>query len=63
MPLGGKGEGKVERRTFSRTDPWGNLPEKEREKAIQDLGRQFPARYRDAVEQYFRKLADGGAAP
>jgi hypothetical protein len=56
-PMGGKGEGKVDARTFKDQGGWGNLPDKERERALQDLGRDFPPHYRDAVEQYFRRLA------
>ena len=36
---------------------WGDLPPKEREEALQQMGRDFPAHYRDAIEEYFRKLA------
>ena len=43
---------------------WGNLPEKDREKALQDIGRDFPSHYREVIEEYFRRLAaeqsDGG---
>lgn len=38
-------------------NPWGNLPEKQRDAALQDIGRDFPAHYRDAIEEYFRVLA------
>jgi hypothetical protein len=27
---------------------------------MQQIGRQFPSHYRDAIEQYFRKLATEG---
>ena len=30
---------------------------KQREEAMQQIGRDFPAHYRDAIEQYFRRLA------
>ena len=36
---------------------WGDLPPKEREEALQQMGRDFPPHYRDAIEEYFRKLA------
>lgn len=55
--LGGKGEGKVDEKSFRDRGKWGNLPDKDRERAIQDIGRDFPGHYRDAIEQYFRKLA------
>ena len=38
---------------------WGDLPAKEREEAIQQIGKDFPSHYRDIIEQYFRKLAYG----
>jgi len=44
-------------RRFSDTGKWGDLPEKERAKALQDLSRDFPAHYRDAVEEYFKRLS------
>ena len=55
-PMGGKGEGKVGERNFSNKGSWGNLPPKEREKALQELGREFPPHYRDVVEEYFRRV-------
>lgn len=54
--LGGQGEGEVDDKTFDDDMDWGNLPEKERERALQPAGRDF-GHYRDAIEQYFRKLA------
>ena len=29
---------------------------------MQQIGRDFPSHYRDVIEQYFRKLADGRRA-
>lgn len=37
-------------------DVWGKLPEKERAKAMADLTRNMPAKYRDAIEAYFKHL-------
>lgn len=53
-----KGEGKVGNRTFNNKGSWGNLPDKQRERVMQELGREFPAHYREAVEEYFKRLAD-----
>jgi hypothetical protein len=39
---------------------WGKLPEKERAKAMADLTRGMPAKYRDAIEAYFKQLEKGG---
>jgi hypothetical protein len=36
---------------------WGGLPPRERDQALQQIGRDFPAHYRDLIEQYFRELA------
>jgi hypothetical protein len=55
--LGGKGSDEVESKKFRDYRAWGDLPAKEREKALQSIGKDFPVRYRDAVEEYFRKLA------
>lgn len=59
-PAGGQGAGDVEKRNLGDEDGWGNLPPKQREEALQQIGQDFPAHYRDVIEQYFRKLADEG---
>lgn len=51
------GKGDVDRRRFEKTGSWGDLPAKQREEALQQIGKDFPSHYRDAIEQYFRKLA------
>lgn len=38
---------------------WGSLPEKERARAMVEITRGLPARYKDAIESYFRKLETG----
>jgi hypothetical protein len=53
----GKGPGDVQRRNIGEKSGWGDLPPKEREAALQQIGRDFPAHYRDAIEQYFRRQA------
>jgi hypothetical protein len=53
----GKGRGEVTKRNIGNESGWGNLPPKQREEAMQQIGRDFPAHYRDVIEQYFRKLA------
>lgn len=57
-PLGGEGEGGVDAKRIAARSEWGNLPPREREKVLQEIGRDLPSHYRDAVEQYFRKLAE-----
>jgi hypothetical protein len=61
MPMGGKAPGIVKKRDVGNKSGWGNLPPKEREEAIQQIGRDFPSHYRDVIEQYFRKLAAEGS--
>lgn len=59
--MGGKGRGEVTKKDIGSKDGWGNLPPKQREEAMQQIGRDFPSHYRDAIEQYFRKLATEGS--
>lgn len=54
---GGKGAGEVTKRELGDGDGWGNLPPHKREEALQQIGREFPAHYREAIEQYFKRLA------
>ena len=56
-PLGGSGPGETRQRKFANEGGWGQLPPKERQQAMQQIGKDFPSHYRDVVEQYFRKLA------
>ncbi|MDZ4820895.1 MAG: hypothetical protein SGJ20_18165 [Planctomycetota bacterium] len=37
---------------------WGDLPAKEREEAMQQIGKDFPSHYRDIIESYFRRIAE-----
>jgi hypothetical protein len=57
FPMGGKGHGDVTNRDVGNRTGWGDLPPRQREEAMQQIGRQFPSHYRDVIEQYFRKLA------
>ena len=59
--IGGKGRGEVEKRAIGAESGWGNLPPKEREEVLQQIGREFPSHYRDVIEQYFRRLAAEGS--
>ncbi len=56
---GGKGRGEVKKRKLGETDEWGELPPREREDALQQIGRDYPSHYREAIEQYFKRLATG----
>ena len=52
-----KALGNVDRRQFSPGDHWGNLPPRDREETLLKIEREFPAYYRDIIEQYFREMA------
>jgi hypothetical protein len=57
---GGKGPGEVTKKNIGTGNGWGDMPPKEREEAMQQIGRDFPSHYRDVIEQYFRRLATEG---
>ncbi len=52
-----KGPGKVGRKNIGQKSGWGTLPPRERERTLQQISQQFPSQYREAIEQYFRKIA------
>ena len=57
LPIGGKGPGNIVQRDIGHQSGWGDLPPRQRQEALQQIGKDFPAHYRDVIEQYFRKLA------
>ncbi|MEX0936389.1 MAG: hypothetical protein WDZ59_00910 [Pirellulales bacterium] len=54
-----QGPGEVQPRDIGDEAGWGSLPPKQREEAMQQLGRDFPSHYRDVIQQYFKRLAAG----
>ncbi len=54
---GASGNGDVDRKNLDDRDGWGNLPPAERQQALQQISRDLPTHYREAIEAYFRKLA------
>jgi hypothetical protein len=52
-----KAPGKVDRKDVGSKSGWGNMNDKDREKAMQEIGREFPSHYREVIEEYFRRLA------
>ena len=40
-------------------DQWGQLPPREQARALQELTRGMSPRHREAIENYFRTLANG----
>jgi len=55
--LGGTGPGDVEHKQIGSRAGWGDLPPRERQEALQQVGKDFPSHYREVIEQYFRRLA------
>lgn len=55
----GRGTGEVRKRDLTPGESWGNLPPHDRERALQQIGREFPPHYREAIEQYFKRLSTG----
>ena len=57
LPTGNKAKGEVDaKRLKEYADVWGKLPQKERAKAMTELTRGLPPKYRDAIESYFKRL-------
>ncbi|MCA8996545.1 MAG: hypothetical protein KDA80_06165, partial [Planctomycetaceae bacterium] len=57
--LGGvRGRGETDKKDLGHKDNWGDLPPKAKEAAKNLLDRQFPPHYRQAVEEYLKKVAD-----
>jgi hypothetical protein len=54
---GGRGDGKVPPKKIGGKSDWGNLPPKDREEALQQIGKEFPSHFREVIEEYFHKLA------
>jgi len=54
---GATAPGEVDRKVFSKNGAWGLLPDKQRAKAKELITREFPAHYRQAIEEYTRKAA------
>ncbi len=52
-----KAPGKVDHKDLGHHAGWGNMNDKDREKAMQEIGREFPSHYREVIEEYFRRLA------
>jgi hypothetical protein len=52
-----KAPGKVDPRDVGHGADWGNMNDKDREQALQEIGREFPSHYREVIEEYFRQLA------
>ncbi len=60
-PIEQKGPGQVADKSIGDQSGWGDLPPRARREALQQISKEFPAHYRDMIEQYFRKLAGEGS--
>lgn len=56
-----KAPGEVDQKYIGKRDGWGNLPPKERQEVLQNIGRELPAHFRETIEEYFKRLAQDGA--
>lgn len=52
-----KGDGKVDIKDIGDHAGWGDLPPRQRERVLQQIGRDFPGHYRDLMEEYLKRLA------
>jgi len=55
-----KGPGNVDSKNIGKKEGWGNLPPKERQEVLQQIGRDLPAHFRETIEEYFKRLAQDG---
>ncbi len=52
------GPGQVDaKRIKELADQWGRLPPREREANMRELTRDMPPRYREVIQEYFRRLS------
>jgi hypothetical protein len=57
--MGGAGNGTVDdKKLATLAKSWGTMPEKERAKAIMEITKDLPARYRVVIEDYFKALSN-----
>jgi hypothetical protein len=60
---GSTAPGETDDKTFRKEGNWGDLPPKEQAAAKNLINREFPSHYRQAIETYFKKLANRPATP
>jgi hypothetical protein len=59
----GSGPGNVDpKRLKEMAEVWGKLPERERAKAMAELTRDMPPRYREIIEKYFKEISKSSDA-
>jgi hypothetical protein len=60
--LGGAGNGTVdEKKLATIAKAWGTMPDRDRAKAIMEITKDLPARYRVVIEDYFKALSSAPA--
>jgi len=59
---GATAPGNVDKKNLKKQGSWGGLPDKQLKDAKNLLNREFPSNYHNAVEEYFKKLAEKPAA-
>ncbi len=60
--MGGAGNGTVDdKKLATLAKSWGTMPEKERAKAIMEITKDLPARYRVVIEDYFKALSNASS--
>jgi len=58
LPSAPPGKGIVDGKKLKEiADVWGTLPEKERAKAMLELTRDMPAKYRESIEIYLKQIS------
>jgi hypothetical protein len=55
-----KAPGEVDIKNLGKKSGWGNLPPKERQEVLQQIGQELPAHFRETIEEYFQRLAQDG---
>jgi hypothetical protein len=55
---GATAPGNVDKKNLKKQGSWGNLQDRQLDPAKALLNKEFPSNYREAVEQYFKKLAN-----
>lgn len=56
VPDAGKGEA-LDKTLKTYVEKWGQMPEKQRAKVIMEISRQYPAKYRLLIENFFKALS------
>lgn len=57
LPITGPNDGKIDAKELRKlAENWGTLPASERQKAVQELTRDLPAKHKPMIEEYFKSL-------